>query len=66
MVDTVKIPRPKFPRKKNAGGRAEHDSRGNAVWRRSRAEDAAELTIPSELAVVDDSPKAKKMARKKT
>jgi hypothetical protein len=66
MVDTVKIPRPKFPRKKSAGGRVEHDLHGNAIWRRSRADDAAELTIPSELAVVDDSPKAKKIARKKT
>jgi hypothetical protein len=65
MVDTVKIPRPKFPRKKNAGGRVEHDSRGNAIWRRSRAEDTGELTVPSELAVVDDSPRAKKLARKK-
>jgi hypothetical protein len=67
MVDTVKIPRPKFPRKKNAGGRVEHDARGNGIWRRSRAEDATELTIPSELTIVEDSrPAAKKVPRKKT
>jgi hypothetical protein len=66
MVDTVKIPRPKFPRKKNAGGRVEHDARGNAFWRRSRAEDTVELTIPSELAMVDDSRPSKKIPRKKT
>jgi hypothetical protein len=58
MNDTVKIARPKFPRKKNAGGRVEHDSRGNAVWRRSRAEDHAEVVIPTGLAI-EDEPSAK-------
>ena len=68
MVDTVKMLRPRFPRKNNAGGRVEHDDRGNAFWRRSRAEDTAELMIPPDLAVVEDKPRPAKSPppRKKT
>jgi hypothetical protein len=66
MTDTVKIARPKFPRKKNAGGRVEHDARGNAVWRRSRAEDHAEVVIPTGLAIADEpSAKTRKPPPKK-
>jgi hypothetical protein len=54
-MDTIKIPRPRFPRLKNAGGRVEHDHRGTAVWRRSRASDSAELEVPAELMVLDES-----------
>jgi hypothetical protein len=55
MSDTVKIPRPKFVRRKGGPqGRAEHDERGNAIWVRTRASDATDLLGASELSLVDD------------
>jgi hypothetical protein len=56
MSDTVKIPRPKFPRSdQGSSGRVEHDARGNAVWVRSRATDTVDVAVNSTLAVVEDS-----------
>jgi hypothetical protein len=63
MTDTIKIPRPKFPRTQNAGGRVEHDQRGNAVWRRSRASDSVELQVPADLALLDEPTGAAGKAR---
>jgi hypothetical protein len=58
MSDTVKLPRPPLSRRgKQASGRVEHDSRGNAVWVRTRATDGKELAINAGLAIVDDPPK---------
>ncbi len=54
MSDTVKIPRPQFPRNEHGPkGRVEHDSRGNAVWVRTRAEDSAEIASPLVLSIED-------------
>ncbi len=54
MTDTIKMRRPKFPRRQDGpGGRVEHDSRGNAVWVRTRATDQQELTIDPSLSLVD-------------
>lgn len=54
MSDTIKMRRPQFPRRPGGpGGRVEHDSRGNAVWVRSRATDQQELTIDPSLSLVD-------------
>ena len=60
MSDTIKTVRPKFPRRQDGpGGRVEHDSRGNAVWVRTRATDAPELAISVELKLADDAHSAK-------
>jgi hypothetical protein len=57
MTDTLKIPRPLFPRRQpDAGGRVEHDARGNAIWVRSRATDSIEIAAASTLAILEDSP----------
>jgi len=60
MSDTVKMPRPVISRRgKQTSGRVEHDSRGNAVWVRSRATDSKELPVSAGLAIVEDPPKKK-------
>jgi hypothetical protein len=59
MSDTVKIPRPKFPREGKATGRVEHDSRGNAVFKRTRSTDT-EVHAPSSLQLVEDLKKSRK------
>jgi hypothetical protein len=57
MSDTVKIKRPHFERKTNgAGGRVEHDNKGNAVWVRTRATDSHDIPVAVELSLVDESP----------
>jgi hypothetical protein len=57
MTDTVKIPRPKFVRRKGGPtGRTEHDPRGNAVWVRTRASDEPGAPSVPELSLVDEAP----------
>jgi hypothetical protein len=56
MKKTIKIARPQFPRSsKGACGRVEHDSRGNAVWKRTRSEDAADIPGTTSLSIQLDS-----------
>jgi hypothetical protein len=64
MVDTVKMRRPKFPRRRGGpGGRVEHDSLGNAVWKRTRASDSTALPDISALSIVEDVPAAPSAGR---
>jgi hypothetical protein len=57
MTDTVKMRRPKFPRRRGGpGGRVEHDALGNAVWTRTRANDSVGLPDTSALSIVDEVP----------
>jgi hypothetical protein len=56
MDDTARIPRPKFPRNPNGPrGRVEHDSRGNAVWKKTRASDSTEPPDTSILTIVEET-----------
>jgi hypothetical protein len=60
MVDTVKMRRPDFRRHQNGpSGRVEHDSRGTAIWKRTRATDSLDLTETAGLALVDE-PRSRK------
>jgi hypothetical protein len=55
MVDTAKMRRPDFRRHHDApSGRVEHDSRGNAVWKRTRATDSPEPPDSAGLALLDE------------
>ena len=52
MVDTVRIPRlPSERRKGGPGGRVEHDSRGTAVWVRTRSTDAQDSLSDLDLTI---------------
>ncbi len=65
MVDTAKMRRPDFRRYRDGpGGRVEHDSRGNAVWKRTRATDSAEVPDIAGLALVDEPPSSRGLKRK--
>ncbi len=60
VVDTVKIRRPVFPRDPNGpDGRVEHDERGNAVWKKTRATDRAEPPDTSSLSITMEVPAGK-------
>lgn len=55
MVDTVKMRRPDFRRQETGPtGRVEHDSRGNAVWKRTRATDGFEPPDSPGLALIEE------------
>jgi hypothetical protein len=65
MVDTAKMRRPDFRRHQNgASGRVEHDSRGNAVWKRTRATDSADSPDIAGLALVEEPPLSADCTRK--
>lgn len=55
MIDTIKMRRPDFRRRQNGrSGRVEHDSKGNAVWKRTRATDSPELPDTAGIALVEE------------
>jgi hypothetical protein len=65
MVDTAKMRRPDFRRHQNgASGRVEHDSRGNAVWKRTRATDSVESPDIAGLSLVEEPPPSADYTRK--
>lgn len=57
MVDTVRMPRPHFERRRSGlggpGGRVEHDMRGMAVWVRTRATDTPDSPAAGDFSLVD-------------
>jgi hypothetical protein len=66
MVDTVKMRRPDFRRHQNGpSGRVEHDSRGTAIWKRTRATDTVDLPDGAGLALVDEPRSRKPFSKKK-
>ncbi len=55
MVDTVKLRRLDRRRPQDGPtGRVEHDSRGNAFWKRTRATDSLDPPAGAGLALVDE------------
>jgi hypothetical protein len=65
MVDTVKMRRPDFRRNPSGpSGRVEHDSRGTAIWKRTRATDSVNPPDSAELALIDEPPKRKPIFKK--
>ena len=56
MVDTVKLRRPDLRglKKNGPSGRVEHDSRGNAFWKRTRASDSVAPPDIPDLALVEE------------